>query len=55
MNEEKAAQVEVNAAERKVLEMLRKLEYGQLTVTVKKGVPVHVDEIRKTIPLPQVK
>ena len=55
MSKEKTTQVEVNAAEQKVLEMLRSLEFGQITVTVKRGVPVHVDEIRKAITLPQVK
>jgi hypothetical protein len=55
MHEEKTTQVEVNAAERKVLELLRSLEFGQITVTIKRGAPVHVDEIRKAITLPPVK
>jgi hypothetical protein len=34
-----------------LVEMIRTLDYGQLTVTVKAGKPIHVDEIRKSIPL----
>jgi hypothetical protein len=37
--------------EQKLIEMVRTLEYGQLTITVKAGLPIHVEEIRKSIPL----
>ena len=37
--------------ELQLIRMIRSLDYGQLTVTVKAGKPIHVDEIRKSIPL----
>ena len=39
----------------KIIELAREIEFGQLVVTIKRGVPVHVDEVHKTIALPQVK
>ena len=34
-----------------LIEMIRALEYGQLTITVKGSKPIHVEEVRKSIPL----
>ena len=42
---------QISSQELQLIEMLRKLDYGQLTVTVKAGKPIHVEEIRKSIPL----
>lgn len=55
MSEKKLTQIEVNAAELKMIELAREIEFGQLVVTIKRGVPVHVDEVHKTITLPQIK
>lgn len=48
-------QIEVNAAELKILELAREIEFGQIVITISRGVPVHVDEARKAIDLPVVK
>ena len=37
--------------EQKVVEIMRKLDYGEILVLVKNGVPVHVEEIKKSIKL----
>ena len=42
---------ELSSQEWQLIEMIRNMEYGQLTVTVKASKPIHVDEIRKSIPL----
>ena len=55
MSEKKLTQMEVNAAEKKVIELTREIDFGQIVVTIKRGVPVHVDEVRKAIDLPVVK
>jgi len=39
------------AQEKKLIEILRQLEYGELRITVKSGTPVHVEEVRKSIKL----
>lgn len=51
MSEEKMLQMEVSAVERKVLEMAREIDYGQIIVTIKHGVPIRVEEVRKSIDL----
>lgn len=43
--------IKISEKEAKVLEILRKLDYGELLVTVKSGVPVHIEEIKKSIKL----
>ena len=43
--------VEISSQEWNLLQMIRELEYGQLTITVKASKPIHVEEIRKSIPL----
>ena len=42
---------ELNEQERQLIAMLRELDYGEMTVIVKGGKPVHVYEIKKSIPL----
>lgn len=51
MSEGKLIQMEVSAVEKKVLEMAREIEYGQIVVTIKHGVPIRVEEVRKSIDL----
>ena len=34
-----------------LLQLIRQLDYGQLTITVKASAPIHVEEVRKSIPL----
>ena len=43
--------VELNSQEWQLIEMIRNLEYGQLTITVRSSKPIHVEEVRKSIPL----
>jgi len=42
---------DLTSQEWQLIQMIRAMEYGQLTVTVKASKPIHVDEIRKSIPL----
>ena len=42
---------ELSSQEWQLMQMIRALDYGQLTITVKAGKPIHVEEIRKSIPL----
>lgn len=51
MSEKKLIQIEVNAAEEKILEMIREIEFGQILITIKHGTPIRVEEIRKSIDL----
>jgi len=37
--------------ERKLVEILRQLDYGEVRIIVKAGVPVHIEEIKKSIKL----
>jgi len=41
----------VSSQEWQLIKMIRDLEYGQLTITVKSSKPIHVEEVRKSIPL----
>ena len=42
---------ELSSQEWQLIQMIRNLEYGQLTITVKGSKPIHVEEVRKSIPL----
>ena len=42
---------ELNSQEYQLIQMIRRLDYGQLTISVKAGKPIHVEEVRKSIPL----
>jgi len=42
---------ELGSQEWQLIQMIRALDYGQLTITVKGGKPIHVEEVRKSIPL----
>lgn len=48
---EVSVKVELAPQEKQLIEMIRNLDYGQLTITVKASKPIHVEEIRKSIPL----
>lgn len=37
--------------ERKLIRILRKLDYGEARIMIKDGVPVRIEEIRKSIKL----
>jgi len=37
--------------EKKLVDIMRGLDYGNLHITVKDGLPVHVEEIKKSIKL----
>ena len=55
MIEREMTKIEVNAAELKMLEVAREIDFGQIVVTIKRGVPVHIDEVHRAIDLPPVK
>ena len=42
---------ELSSQEWQLIQMIRNLDYGQLTITVKASKPIHVEEVRKSIPL----
>ena len=42
---------ELSSREWQLLQLIRQLDYGQLTITVKASLPIHVEEVRKSIPL----
>ena len=44
-------QMMLNSQEVQLIRMIRALDYGQLTITVKASKPIHVEEVRKSIPL----
>lgn len=48
---ESAVSAQLNSQEWQLIQMIRDLDYGQLTITVKASKPIHVEEIRKSIPL----
>ena len=37
--------------ERRLIEVLRDLDYGELRIVVRNGTPVHAEEIKKSIKL----
>lgn len=46
-----AAKADLASQEWQLIQMIRQLDYGQMTITVKAGKPIHVEEVRKSIPL----
>ena len=48
---ESDVKIQLNSQEWQLIQMIRTLDYGQLTITVKAGKPIHVEEVRKSIPL----
>ena len=49
--EKEILNMQLNAQGCRLIELIHTLDYGQLTITVKAGKPVHVEEVRKSIPL----
>jgi len=41
----------ITEKEQKLLDILRELGYGEVIVTIKGGIPVHIEEIKKSIKL----
>ena len=48
---DKTVNAELSSQEWQLIQMVRNLDYGELTITVKGSKPIHVEEIRKSIPL----
>ena len=42
---------QLSSQELQLIQMIRNLDYGQLTITVKASKPIHVEEVSKSIPL----
>lgn len=51
MEKESTTKAQLSSQEWQLIQMIRELDYGQLTITVKAGKPIHADEVRKSIPL----
>ena len=47
----KGAKLPPTEQEQKLLEILRRLDYGEVRIIVKNGAPVHIEEIKKSIKL----
>ena len=41
----------ITEKEKKLLDILREIGYGEVVVTIKGGIPVHIEEIKKSIKL----
>ena len=50
-NDENAAMASLTEQEQKILQIMRTLDYGEVRIVVKAGIPVHVEEIKKSIKL----
>lgn len=48
---DKTNEVELNEQELRLIQLIRELGYGQIVLSVRGGVPTHVEEIRKSVPL----
>jgi len=46
-----SATLTVTEQERKIIEILRSLDFGEMRIVVKDGTAVHVEEIKKSIKL----
>ena len=49
--EKKVKQDSLTEQEQKLLELIKNLDYGEMRIVVKEGVPVHIEEIKKSIKL----
>ena len=47
--------MELTKAEKQLIEMIRSLDYGELRVMIKDSRPIRVEEIRRSIQLPNEK
>ena len=47
--------MELTKAEKKVIELIRSLDYGEVRVMIKDNRPIRVEEIRRSIQLPSDK
>ena len=49
--DENIAKTPITKQEQKIIEVMRGLDYGEVHIVVKGGVPVHIEEIKKSIKL----
>lgn len=49
--EEKTVPVQLSAREEKLIEMIRKLGFGEISIYVADGQPVRAEEIKKSVKL----
>jgi len=49
--EEKTAPMQLSAREEKLIEMIRKLGFGEISIYVTDGQPVRAEEIKKSVKL----
>ena len=47
--------IELSKAEKQLIEVIRALEYGEVRVMIKDNRPIRVEEIRRSIQLPNEK
>jgi hypothetical protein len=50
-NTSAAAKKPLTEQEKKLIRILRRLDYGEVRIVVKAGAPVHIEEIKKSIKL----
>ena len=43
--------MEITDKERKMIELARSIDFGEILITIKHGAPIRVEEIRKSIDL----
>ena len=48
---ELASMINLSDQEKKLLDIIRKLGFGQVIITIKDGKPISIEEIRKSIQL----
>ena len=39
----------ITTAEKKVIDILRSVKFGKVEITIQDGIPIRVDEVRKSI------
>lgn len=49
--EEKLLDIQVTPREKEILDYVRDLEYGEVTVFVQNGKPIRLEEIKKSVQL----
>lgn len=51
MSLEEKNKVEISDRERKVLDIMRKIDYGEIRIVINNSQPVRVEEIKKSVQL----
>lgn len=49
METTKNIKIEISEQERQVIEQMRKIEYGEMLISIKGNKPIRIEEVRKSI------